>query len=143
MHAPSLHKTLFSLTVYGILAGAFAGIFTAMLITIAGAWPTISDKFGVPVWRAFTIHWILSSVSGWGFALLIGHSQKTWRYAILSGICFSIVLGLLAAWTMVLRTPVLPEVDWRILRVIVGHIIFGSLLGISWAIIQKYNPLNI
>ena len=123
----------------GVLAGIAAGLFSAGIIFISGAWAVIGVKFQVVAVQAFAMHMLFSSLSGLLFSLLVGRFVRSWVGAIAGGVLFSSCLYLLVAFTvMPLRFGATPSLGWDFLRVLIGHGIFGLVLGSSWQALGRF-----
>ena len=117
----------------GLLSGCAAGLCNAALIAVTGAWAAISVKFEVGAGQALGMHLLFSSLSGLIFAFALGRRLASWKGAALGGLIFSCCLYLVVAFTvMPLRFGTTPGLGWDFFRVLIGHAIFGLVLGSFW-----------
>lgn len=129
----------------GAIAGIIAGIVFAFFLAHAGMLETLGKIINMPtVTGGLFVHTIVSIGSGIGFALVLGWLINSWLVALVLGVLFGFAMWVGGPMTLL---PVLSSGDplfakWTIegikqnIPALVGHIVYGAVLGISYFILK-------
>ena len=126
--------------VYGGLAGGV--VFGAMMATM-GMLPMIANMVGSPsAWSGFFVHLMISATIGGSFAVLLNAAGL--RGGVESGLAYGV------AWWILGPLTLMPffmgmglGVNWNVaamgqaLPSLMGHLIFGGILGVSYRWLQN------
>ena len=126
------------LGVYGGLAGGV--VFGAMMGTM-GMLPMIGKMVGHPtVVTGFIVHLINSAIIGAGFAVVFGRLVSGIGSGLLNGLLYGGVWWVLGPLTLMpLFLGMGLGVNWNVtaavnmLPSLVGHLLFGAILGVGYA----------
>lgn len=126
----------------GIIASGIAGLINGAIIAYLGFWEEISTKFEAATTNmAFGMHMFFSLITGVLFAVLLSKYLKTLAKSIGYGFLFSIVVYCIALLIISIRFGEsqfnFSETNF-IARVLLGHGIFGVLMGLGYYLLLKY-----
>ncbi len=118
----------------GVIGGLAGGVVFGMLMAMLGMLTTIASMVGSgSAWVGFGIHLMLSIVFGLGLTVLFGNRLLTgYGRGTLVGVMYGIiwwVLGFLIIMPMMVGAPLF-HVDMTALASLMGHMIYGALLGL-------------
>jgi len=122
-------------SVGGIVGGLVGGIVFGIMMTMMGMMPMIASMVGSqsPL-VGWLIHLIISLFIGVTFAWLFGDRSTTYGAGLLWGIVYGFVwwvLGALVIMPAMLGMPLF-MFDSTTIMSLVGHIIYGALLGLGY-----------
>ncbi len=130
----------------GIVAGAVAGIVVAFFIILGGMAEPLGSLIGIPNKLGGLIaHFIISILVGVIFALILGWLVRSWWSAIFLGLLFGIVTWIAGPLTFLpsLAAGVPLFSQWNPAGInanvspLIGHLIFGLALGLSYCFLKK------
>jgi len=126
---------------YGTYGGIAGGIVFGIMMAMMGMMPMIGQMIGMPHGLiGFIVHMVISIITGALFAVLYVDVVTSIITGILWGLLYGIIwwflgpltlmplflgMGLGVNWTMAAMSSQLPS--------LVGHIIFGVLVGLTYA----------
>ena len=117
----------------GLPVGLVSGAIIGALLISTGAMELAAVRFQASsVSVAFAMHMFFSGLMGLIFGLVFGHTIKTLRRAVLVGVLVSVffwVFGLLVVKPYRLGEPFGWESIVSSLHILVGHGVFGAILG--------------
>jgi hypothetical protein len=122
---------------HGIVGGWVGGVVFGIMMGKMGVLPMIGAMVGQPtVFAGWVVHLVISAVIGGSFGFLFGRYATSLGRSLKAGLGWGVVwwflgplttmplflgMGLGANWNLAAATNALPS--------LVGHIIFGALLG--------------
>ena len=126
---------------HGVVGGLVGGLFFGAMMAHMGMLPMIGKMVGVPTAAAgFALHMLNSAVIGAFFALVLGRLFSS----TLGGVGYGFAYG--ASWWLLGPLTLMPlfmgmglGVNWslaaasKMLPSLVGHLVYGGLLGLSYA----------
>ncbi len=132
---------------HGATAGIAGGIVFGMMMGVMGMLPMIGQMAGLPnAYAGFLIHLIISAAIGGSFAVLfqslVTTTAKGFRYGLAYGAIwwflgpltlmpFMMGMGLGTNWNTAAAAAMLPS--------LVGHLIYGLILGSTYAQLARRN----
>ena len=130
--APTTSTTTTTQLTRGALGGLAGGVVFGMLMQMMGMIPMVAMMVGSEsVAVGWVIHLAISAFIGASFAVLFGSRVHTVTTGLLFGVGYGIVwwvLGALIAMPARLGMPVF-ELNTTAMQSLMGHIIFGAVLG--------------
>jgi hypothetical protein len=111
----------------GVVGGLVGGLVFGMMMAMMGMIPMIASLVGS--------HFAISAFIGITFALLLGDRSTSYGSGLLWGIVYGIVwwiLGPLVIMPAMMGMPLFMFNSMTMMS-LVGHIIYGALLGLSYA----------
>jgi len=131
--------------IYGIIAGIIAGLVFSILLVRMNMLPELGKMIGIPTPTAgFGVHILVSIIAGGVFAIIFYRPITN----LIAGLIYGIVYGCL--WWLVGPLTLLPIflgkglfASWNVAGIsaalpsLVGHIIFGLVLGLIYALFRK------
>ncbi|WP_454784289.1 hypothetical protein [Legionella sp. WA2024007413] len=133
----------------GAIAGIIAGIVFAFFLAHAGMIETLGMIINMPtIAGGLVVHAVVSIGSGIAFALILGWLINSWIIAVVLGLLFGVAMWVGGPMTLL---PVLSSgtplfAKWTIegikhnIPALVGHIVYGVVLGISYFILKRKMP---
>ncbi|KTD55641.1 hypothetical protein Lsan_3193 [Legionella santicrucis] len=130
----------------GAVAGIIAGIVFAFFLVHAGMLETLGNIINLPSMAGgLLVHTVVSIGGGIAFALILGWLINSWISAVGLGVLFGFALWIGGPMTLL---PALSSgaplfAKWTIegvkqnIPALVGHIVYGAVLGISYFILKK------
>jgi len=125
----------------GIVGGLLGGLVFGVLMGAMGMFPMVGQLVGLPTNLAgFVVHMVIAAIIGAGYALISRFAARTLRSGIHTGILYGFFwwfLGPLTLMPLFLGQGL--GVDWHVkamqhsLPSLVGHLLFGLVLGASYA----------
>ena len=129
---------------YGIFSGLAGGLVFGAMMGMMGMLPMVGKLVGQSsAGIGFIVHLGISAVIGVGFALVLGQLATS----IGRGLSFGLLYG--GAWWLLGPLTLMPflmgmglGVNWNLtaavsmLPSLVGHLIYGALLGITYTLLQ-------
>ena len=123
---------------HGVYGGLAGGVVFGVLMAMMGMLPLIGNMVGIPsVWVGFLVHLVISATIGGSFAVLLSASGL--RGGVGSGLAYGFMWWILGPLTLM---PFLMGmglgVNWNVtaagqaLPSLVGHLIFGAILGVTY-----------
>ena len=118
----------------GAVGGVAGGAFNAGIIHLTGAWERIADKFDAPSpGLAFVVHMIFSGLMGLIYCAVFRRGARTLLAEMGRAVAYSVALYLFIASTVMTVRFGAPQLgadgSAQLARIIVGHAIFGVILG--------------
>ncbi len=133
---------------HGVYGGLAGGLVFGVMMGFQGMLPMIGKMVGLPSAGAgFAVHMLNSAIIGAGFAVVLGG-----RVAGVTGLKGGLHYGLLygGAWWLLGPLTLMPlflgmglGVNWNLtaagnmLPSLVGHLIYGAILGLDFAWLQR------
>jgi len=129
----------------GILGGLLGGVVFGMMMGMMGMLPMIGSMVGAPnALAGFGVHMMMSAGIGAGFAIVLGGAVRSARGGVALGVGYGMLWWVLGPLTMM---PVMMGkgfgVNWNLdaasamLPSLMGHMIFGLILGASYAVMSS------
>lgn len=125
----------------GIVGGLLGGLAFGVLMSAFGTLTDIGDLVGRPTTEAaFAIHMVVSALVGCGYAVVSGFAAKTRRRGLYTGVLYGLgwwFLGPLTLMPLLLGAEL--GAQWNTaalagqLHSLVGHLLFGAILGGTYA----------
>ena len=126
---------------FGAYGGLAGGVVFGAMMGMMGMLPMIGKMVGLPsVFTGFLVHLVISALIGGSFAILFGRFVR----AASGGLGYGLVYG--GAWWLLGPLTLMPlfmgmglGANWnvvaasRMLPSLVGHLIYGAILGLSYA----------
>ena len=127
---------------HGVYGGLAGGVVFGALMAMMGMLPMIGNMVGVPsAWTGLFVHLLISATIGGSFAVLLDASGH--RGGVGSGLAYGFTWWILGPLTLM---PFLMGmglgVNWNVtaagqaLPSLVGHLIFGAILGVTYHRLQ-------
>ena len=130
---------------YGIYGGLAGGLVFGAMMGMMGMLPMVGKLVGQPTAGiGFLVHLVNSAIIGVGFALVVGRLVTS----IGSGLGYGLLYG--SAWWLLGPLTLMPlflgmgfGVNWNLTAAVnmfpslVGHLIYGAILGISYALLHR------
>ena len=122
----------------GAMGGIAGGLINGVIILSVGKFAEITEKFGAPSQGfAFFMHMFFCTLMGISFGVICDRFASTIHRSILSGMVYSVTLGVLAVFVvMPIRfgedIPVNAESIMSTAQIHVGHALFGLILGLVY-----------
>lgn len=129
---------------WGVYGGLVGGIVFGILMAAMGMMPMIGQMVGVAhPFVGFIVHLIISIITGALFAILFMNAVKSYGSGIFWGFVYGVIwwflgpltlmplflgMGLDTSWTAAALSAQIPS--------LIGHIIFGVLLGCVYAALK-------
>jgi hypothetical protein len=118
--------------VRGVIGGIAGGIVFGMLMQMMGMIPMVAMMVGSEsVAVGWVIHLAISAVIGASFAVLLGSRVHDLKTGLALGIGYGIVwwvLGALIAMPARIGMPIF-DLNTTALQSLMGHVVFGAILG--------------
>ncbi|AUH73517.1 hypothetical protein [Legionella sainthelensi] len=130
----------------GTVAGIIAGIVFAFFLVHAGMLETLGNIINLPtVTGGLLVHAVVSIGGGIAFALILGWLINSWISAIGLGVLFGFALWVGGPMTLLpaLSSGASLFAKWTAegikqnIPALVGHIVYGVVLGISYFILKQ------
>ncbi|KTD09198.1 hypothetical protein Lgra_2433 [Legionella gratiana] len=130
----------------GAVAGIIAGIVFTFFLVHAGMLTTLGNIINLPNTEGgLLVHAVVSIGSGIAFALVLGWLINSWTSAVVLGVLFGFALWVGGPMTILpaLSSGVSLFAKWTIegikqnVPALVGHIVFGVVLGISYFMLKQ------
>ena len=125
---------------HGIYGGLAGGLVFGAVMGVMGMLPMVGKLVGQPsAGTGFIVHMVISAVIGAGFALALGRRAT----GVASGIRYGLLYG--AAWWVLGPLTFMPlflGTNWNFTAAVnmfpslVGHLLYGAILGISYVSLQ-------
>ena len=130
---------------YGIYGGLAGGLVFGAMMGMMGMLPMVGKLIGQPsAGVGFIVHLVNSAIIGVGFAFMLGRRATS----IASGLRYGLLYG--GAWWLLGPLTLMPlflgmglGVNWNataavnMLPSLVGHLIYGAILGLSYAALHR------
>ena len=132
----------------GALGGMAGGAVFGVILAMMGMLPMIGKMVGQPTASAgFAVHMVNSVIIGAAFAAVFGHRIQRLRNGLTSGLIYGGVwwvlgpltlmplflgMGLGVNWTAAAAVKMLPS--------LMGHLIYGATLGVTYAWLRHRSP---
>ena len=125
---------------FGAYGGLAGGVVFGAMMGMMGMLPMIGKMVGLPsVFTGFLVHLVISALIGGSFAIFFGRFVR----AASGGLGYGLVYG--GAWWLLGPLTLMPlfmgmglganwnaEAASRMLPSLVGHLIYGAILGVSY-----------
>jgi hypothetical protein len=129
----------------GALGGLVGGVVFGAMMGMMGMLPMIGQMVGQPsALVGFAVHMVNSALIGAGFAVVLGRSVGGYGAGLSAGLVYGISWWLLGPLTLMpLFMGMGFGVNWSLaaaqsmLPSLVGHIVYGVILGTSYAWLQQ------
>ena len=133
---------------YGIIGGLAGGVVFGMMMGMMGMLPMIGQMVGMPnAVAGFVMHLGISAMIGASFAVLLGSTVRGLGGGIAQGLTYGAIWWLLGPLTLMpLFMGMGLGVNWNaaaansMLPSLAGHLVFGLLLGITYALLRNRQP---
>lgn len=133
----------------GALGGLLGGLVFGAMMAMMGMLPMIGQLVGLPLAPVgFAVHMANSALIGAGFAAVFGRSVSGYGAGLTTGLAYGIIWWLLGPLTLMpLFLGMGLGVNWSLaaaqamLPSLVGHIIYGIILGNSYAWLSQRQPV--
>ncbi len=124
---------------HGVYGGLAGGVVFGALMAMMGMLPMIGNMVGVPsAWIGFVVHLLISATIGGSFAVLLDVSGQ--RGGVGSGLAYGLIWWFLGPLTLMpFFMGMGLGVNWNVAAMgqampsLVGHLIFGGILGATYA----------
>ncbi len=124
---------------HGVYGGLAGGVVFGALMAVMGMLPMIGNMVGVPAaWIGFVVHLLISATIGGSFAVLLDASGQ--RGGVGSGLAYGLIWWILGPLTLMpFFMGMGLGVNWNVAAMgqampsLVGHLIFGGILGATYA----------
>ena len=127
---------------HGVYGGLAGGVVFGALMAMMGMLPMIGNMVGIPsAWVGFVVHMIISATIGGTYAALstvggyrggvgpgLAYGFTWWILGPLTLMPFLMGMGLGVNWNVTAAGQALPS--------LVGHLIFGAILGVTYHRLQ-------
>jgi len=131
---------------HGAVAGIIAGIVFAIFLYMGGMLEMLGGMVNMPTKAGgILVHAVVSIISGIVFAFIFGWWITSWLWAIVLGLVFGIGMWIAGPMTLLpyfaADEPLFSK--WNLAAVqqnippLVGHIIYGFVLGIAYYALKK------
>ena len=128
---------------HGVYGGLAGGVVFGAMMAMMGMLSMIGSMVGVAsAWVGFVVHLVISATIGGSFAVLLGASGLRggvesglvygftwWILGPLTVMPFFMGMGLGVNWNVTAMSAALPS--------LVGHLIFGAILGVTYRRLQN------
>ncbi len=128
---------------HGVYGGLAGGVVFGAMMAMMEMLPMIGNMVGVPsAWVGFIVHLAISATIGGSFAVLLSASGlgggvgsglaygfTWWILGPLTVMPFFMGMGLGVNWNVAAMSAALPS--------LVGHLIFGAILGVTYRRLQN------
>lgn len=124
----------------GLAGGLVGGVAFGLLMQMMGMMPMVAMLArSESVFVGWIVHLVIASAIGLSFALLFAGSARTLATATAIGLAYGAlwwVIGALAAMPAILGMPMF-NVDATAWQSLMGHIVFGGLLGVTYGFVRR------